>query len=171
MQVFRPSLVPVVLLLSIGFLRSQTPDEWTGLYPESYAREVAITTAMPIYPPDAVQRRITGVVQAKIAIDDQGKVAKIKINRAIDSTLKQAVADAADKWTFKLRPEILVPGRYTLSRLTFQFSINGDEPRVELYQPGPGAKDTEHLGYWNGYKELRDWKNWEEIQPTKNQND
>ena len=169
-QLFRASVIPLVVLLSLIYSRPQEPKEWTGLYPESYAREVAITTAMPIYPVDAVQRQITGIVQAKIAIDDQGKVAKIKINPAIDSTLKHAVADAADKWTFKLRPEILVPGRYSLSRLTFQFSISGDGPTVALYQPGPGAKDTEHLGYWDEYKEFRDWKKWEEIQPTRNPN-
>jgi TonB family protein len=170
MQIFRAAHIPLFLLLTLGFLRFQMANEWSGFYPESYARKAAINTAMPIYPLDAVQRGITGVVQVKIAIDDQGKVAKIRIHPAIDPSLKSAIADAVDKWTFRLRPELVVPGRNSLTRLTFQFSIKGDEPRVEFYQPGPGAKDSEHLGYWDGYRELRDWKKWEEIQPTKNQN-
>lgn len=170
-QVLRAILASLFLTAaSFGVCKSQTTNEWSGFYPESYAREVAIIKAMPIYPTDAIQRSITGVVQAKIAIDDQGKVSGIRIDRDVDATLKQAVADAVDKWTFSLRPEVLVPGRNSLSRLTFKFSIDGNEPRVEFYSPGPSAKDREHLGYWNGAIELREWKKWEEVEPTRSRN-
>lgn len=156
-----------LILFSSTLCQSQRAHEWSGLYPESYAREVATTTVMPIYPLDAVQRGITGVVQVKIAIDDQGAVVKLKIRRGIDSALKQAVADAVSKWTFKLQPEVMIAGRNSLSRLTFKFSINGTEPQVELYDPGPSAKDRERLGYWDGATEIREWNNWEEVQPKK----
>jgi Gram-negative bacterial TonB protein C-terminal len=153
-------------IVSVAVCHSQTAKNWPG-YPESYAREVAITTALPVYPTDAVQRKITAVVQAKIAINDQGQVAIVKIHPAINAAFKQAVADAVSQWTFKIRPEIFTGGVHCLSRLTFRFSIVNGEPRVELYTPERGVKDTGHLGYWNGYKELREWNIWEEVEPTK----
>lgn len=59
-----------LLMVSLSFGKSQITQEWSGFYPESYAREVAVDTVMPVYPHDAIQRGITGVVQAKIAIDE-----------------------------------------------------------------------------------------------------
>lgn len=108
------------------------------------------------------------MVQAKIAINEQGRVAKIRIHPTIDASLKQAVADAVDLWTFKLRPEIFIGGRHCLSRLTFKFSIINGEPVVELYKPETGTKDSQQLGYWDPYKELREWNKWEEVEPSKN---
>lgn len=165
--IFKASDVPLFLILTFGLLTSQKANEWSGFYPESYARQVAVTKAMPVYPQDALQRGITGVVQVKIAIDDRGEVAKMRIHPAIDASLKRSIADAVVKWTFKLRPELVVEGRNSLSRLTFTFSIGAGQPQVELYYPGPSAKDSEHLGYWDGNKELREWNKWEEVQPTK----
>jgi hypothetical protein len=156
-----------VLIVTLGLGKSQTAQEWSGFYPESYARKIAINTAMPIYPDDAIQRGMTGVGQAKIAINDRGEVAQIRINPVVDASLKQAVADAVDKWTFRLRSEVIVPGKNSLSRLTFRFSIAGSDPRVEMYSPGPGAKDSEHLGHWNGATELSQWTKWEEVQASK----
>jgi outer membrane biosynthesis protein TonB len=166
LQIARAQVAALIVFLVVTVGNSQTARDWSG-YPESYAREVALSTALPIYPADAVRKGITDVVQAKIAINDQGQVAKIKINPTIDPLLKQAVADAVNQWTFKLRPEIFIGGRHCLSRLTFKFSIINGEPLVELYNPEPSAKDSERLGYWDGYKELRDWNKWEEVEPTK----
>jgi TonB family protein len=167
MRTFTTALIILSLICSFSSIcKSQKAQEWAGFYPESYAREVAVTTAMPIYPADAVQRGVTGVVQVKIAIDHNGEVAKLKIHPGIDSALKQAVADAVSKWTFRLQPEVTIAGRNSLSRLTFKFTIDGTEPRVELYDPGPGARDRERIGYWNGAIELKEWNNWEEVQPT-----
>lgn len=95
---------------------------------------------------------------------------QIKIHPDIAPALKQAVADAVSKWTFIIRPEHVIPGRLRLTRLTFRFSINGAEPQVELYDPGPAAKDNERLGYWNGAIERRDWIKWEEVRPAKIKN-
>lgn len=94
-------------------------------------------------------------------------MAQIRIHPSVEASLKQAVADAVDKWTFKLRSEFIVPGKNSLSRLTFRFSIVGAEPRVEMYSPGPGAKDKEHLGHWNGATELSQWNKWEEVKASK----
>jgi TonB family protein len=154
-------------MFAFGLCNAQAANEWSGFYPESYAREVATTKAIPIYPPDAIRRGIGGVVQAKIAFDDLGEVTKIKIHPDVDPALKQAVADAVSKWTFIPRPEHVISGLYRLTRLTFKFSINGAEPQVELYDPGPAPKDRDHLGYWNGAIERDHWRNWEEVKPTK----
>jgi hypothetical protein len=78
-------------------------------------------------------------------------------------------ADAVNQWTFKLRPELFIGGRNCLSRLTFKFSMINGQPRVELYKPEPGTQDSERLGYWDGYKELREWNKWEEVEPTRTQ--
>lgn len=158
-----------MMFVAFGLCNAQATNEWSGYYPESYAREVAITKVMPIYPPDAIRHGITGIVQAKIAFDDLGEVARIKIHPDIDASLKQAVANAVSKWTFITRPEHVLAGRHRLTRLTFKFSINGTEPQVELYDPGPSAKDNERLGYWNGAIERRDWSKWEEVKPAKDQ--
>jgi TonB family protein len=147
--------------------QSQEDVEPWGYYPEIYIRKAEITTAMPIYPTDAVERGITGVVQARILINNQGEVTQIKINPHIDTSLKQATADAVSKWTFKFKPYALGPGRSYLSRLSFKFSINDSGPFVELYDPGPDAKGLEHLGHTDTMRELFDWKRWEEVKPTR----
>ena len=165
-HVFRATYL-TLLVVSLTPALSQDANEWSCFYPESYVRKVALTTTMPGYPPDAVQQGITGLVQAKIAIESQGKVERIRVDPKTDPLLKKAVVDAVASWTFKLRPEVMSTGRYCMSRLTFKFSLNDGSPQVELYQPGPGAKDTEHLGYSNPTMEVRQWNKWEEVQPTK----
>jgi TonB family protein len=167
-HVLRAHAAALLTIVAVSVCNSQTAKDWPG-YPESYAREVAVTTALPIYPAPAVQRTITGVVQAKIAINEQGQVAKIKIHPSIDQSLKQAVADAVNQWTFKLRPELFIGGRNCLSRLTFKFSMINGQPRVELYKPETSVQDSERLGYWDGNKELREWNKWEEVEPTRTQ--
>jgi hypothetical protein len=146
---------------------SQTGTDGWGLYPESYVRNHAITTAMPTYPADAIKRHATGVVQAKIAINDRGQVERIKFSPNSHPLLRQAVADAVAQWFFDLQPGVVIPGRMFLSRLTFTFSINDGGPLVELYNPGPNATDSERLGYSNSPLEFRQWKIWQEIKPTK----
>jgi len=168
-SMFRARIVLFVTLIIVGVCNAQTARYWPG-YPESYAREIAITRELPIYPADAVRREVTAVVQAKIGINEQGQVAKIKIDPSVDAAFKQAVADAVDKWTFKLGPELsFMGGQLCFSRLTFSFSLVKGEPRVELYKPDRGAQDIEHLGYWDVFLERRQWNKWEEVLPARKQ--
>lgn len=146
---------------------SRTGTEGWGLYPESYVRDHAITIAMPTYPADAIKRRATSVVQARIAINERGQVEQIKFNPSAHPLLKQAVADAVAQWIFDLQPGYVIPGRRYLSRLTFKFSINDDGPLVELYNPGPNATDSQRLGYSDSARELYEWAKWEETKPTR----
>ncbi len=145
---------------------STDTDNW-GLYPESYVRSHAVTTAMPVYPPQAIKRRATGVMQAKIAINDRGEIEQIKFNPSSHPLLRQAVADAVAQWTFDLQPGLVIPGRMYLSRLKFKFSIIDDRPLVELYNPGPEAPDSERLGYSDSGLEFTQWRTWLEVKPTK----
>jgi len=146
---------------------SQTGTEGWGVYPESYVRNHAVTTAMPTYPADAIKRHATSVMQARIAINERGQVQQIKFNPNSNPLLRQAVADAVARWIFDLQPGVVWPGRMFLSRLTFKFSINDDGPLVELYYPGQNATDSQGLGYTDSAKELTEWAHWEEIKPTK----
>jgi hypothetical protein len=154
-----------LLIFLTGVVYSQTTQENWGYYPESLARQIAVTTAIPTYPAEAVQQHITGVVQARILINERGEVEQIKINPSINPFLKQATADAVCQWTFKLDPNLLVANRNHLSRLTFKFSISESGPVVELYNPGPDAKGLDHLGQTDAMKEHRDWLRWPEVKP------
>jgi len=149
---------------------SRTGTDGWGLYPESYVRDHAITSAMPIYPADAIKRHATGVMQAKISINDRGQVEQIKFNPNSHPLLRQAVADAVAQWAFDLQPGVVIPGRMFLSRLKFKFSINDGVPLVELYDPGPNAPDSERPGYSNSAQEFKEWAIWQEIKPTKKLN-
>ena len=146
---------------------SRTGTDGWGLYPESYVRDHAITTAIPAYPADAIKRHATGLMQARIAINDRGEVEQIKFSPNSHPLLRQAVADAVAQWIFDLQPGVVIPGRMFLSRLTFKFSINDRGPLVELYNPGPDATDSERLGYSDSAKELKEWARWDEIKATK----
>ena len=145
---------------------SQTGTDGWGLYPESYVRAHAITTAMPTYPADAIKRHATGVMHAKIAINDRGEVTQIKFNPNSHPLLRQAVADAVAQWTFDLQPGLVIPGRMFLSRLKFKFSFNDGVPLVELYNPGPDAPDSERLGHSDSALEFFQWAHWVEVKPT-----
>ena len=149
-------LSPAIILTQIQ------EDEWAGGYPESWVRKAAIKKVLPTYPEEALRQRISGRVEVKIAITQDGNVARIKVRPRSDSRLNRAVADAVKQWTFKRRPDRDGLGRPILSHLTFIFLAA--ESRVELDKPGPSAPDTERLGYYNSAKEQREWREWEEVE-------
>ncbi len=73
------------------------------------------------------------------------------------------MVDAARRWQFKPYPDREGLGRSSLSRLTFVFVIRNGAVVVELYNPGLDAPDTERLGCYNSAKEMREWREWEEV--------
>ncbi|HET6892487.1 MAG TPA: TonB family protein [Pyrinomonadaceae bacterium] len=154
----------VVILIVFGLitvinLGQVQKDEWNGGRPESWARQAAIKKVMPTYPAEALPVGISGRVEVKIAISEEGEVVRIKVRPRIDPRLKTAVADAVKQWKFKTRPDPQGLGRPLLSHLIFNF-VSG---RVVLHDPGPNAPDSEHLGYYNSAKEQRQWEEWEEV--------
>lgn len=159
-------LAPVIVLSQVQ------KDEWAGGSDEAWTRKMAIKKVMPIYPEEALRLGISGHVEVKIAITEEGEVARIKVRPRIDPRLKAAVADAVKQWKFKPHRDQDGLGRPILSHLTFNFVAS--EGRVELHTPGPDAPDSEHLGYYNSAKEQRQWREWEEIEfsqasPKRNQ--
>lgn len=138
-------------------------DSFHAYLPESFIRESAIKTVMPDYPEQAARSGISGVVHLKIEIGNEGDVLRIKGSPKSDPLLKKAAADAARKWKFKPYPDREGLGRSSLGRLKFMFAIRNGAGVVELYNPGLDAPDRERLGYYNSAKEVREWKDWEEI--------
>jgi len=153
----------ILILAATSTLCVAQDDSFYARLPESFIRESAIKTVMPAYPEQALRSGISGVVQLKIEIGSDGDVLRIKVNRKSDPLLKKAAADAARRWKFKPYPDREGLGRSSLSRLTFMFAIRNGEAVVELYNPGLDAPDRERLGYYNSARELREWKDWEEI--------
>ena len=141
-----------------------------ALMPEWYIRKVAIKTALPIYAEEALKQEISAVIQCKIEISGEGEVLRIKLKAHTNDFFKQVVVDAVKQWKFErhYRPDgsgVLMP---IISRLTFAFVIRGGKASVELYNPKPDAPESEYLGYYNSAKELREWKDWEEVWTSNN---
>ena len=142
-------------------------DSIYAFLPESFIRESAVKTVMPDYPDQAVRSGISGVVQLKLQIGSDGDVLRIKGSPKSDALLKKAAAEAVRKWKFNPYSDPQGMGRSSLGRLTFVFAIRNGEAVVELYNPGLDAPDHERLGYYSSTKELREWKDWEEITDNK----
>jgi outer membrane biosynthesis protein TonB len=128
-------------------------------YSEYVIRRFAALTVMPEYPDEAVARGAAGVVQAKVAIGDDNEVAVVRIHPRVDAALKKAVTDAVKQWKFKMS-EGVRGSSYTLSRLTFRFTIVDGKGRVEMFDPGPAPSDDDRLDRWYSLKE------WQECEET-----
>jgi TonB family protein len=139
-----------------------------ALLPESWARNSAIKTVMPIYPEEAVRLGISGVVHTKFETSPEGEVLRIKVKPRTDALLAKAVSDAVRQWKFKPwpRPDGLPEGVF--SRLIFRFSINADQPQVELYSLEPDMRIDECLGCSNSAREMRQWRGWKEVFERRN---
>jgi TonB family protein len=136
-----------------------------SLLPEGVIRKAAIEAPLPIYPAEAIERNISGVIRIRLAITAEGKVEKIKVKPRTNPILTRAVADAVRQWTFQ---PWIGPGyipRAAISRLAFRFDITDGEGHVAMYNPQPG--ETECLGCSDSMFELRQWREWPEV-PLKN---
>jgi TonB family protein len=132
-----------------------------SLLPEGVVRKSAIEAPLPVYPAEAIERNISGVIRIRLAIAAEGKVVKIKVKPRTNPILTRAVADAVKRWT--LQPWI-GPGyipRAALGRLAFRFEITDGEGHVAMYDPEP--EETECLGCSDSMFELRQWREWEEV--------
>lgn len=147
--------------------QEEAPNDWWVLMAEINARSSAVKTIMPEYPKEAIERGIAGIAQVKIGIDKRGRVAKIKAQPGTDRLVSKAVVDAVKQWRFKLEPDPQGSGRYLLSRLTFHFIIDNGEGRVEMYNPPLDAPLTQQVNAAFSSKELREWKEWDEVWTAK----
>ena len=151
-------------LIPVNNLSQVQKDEWGGGWPEYLARKAAIRKVMPIYPEEALREGISGRVEVKIAIGEEGEVLRIKVRPRTDERLKEALANAVSQWKFKPRDDQDRVGRPILTRLSFNFVLA--EGRVYLYKSGPSSPDPHHIGYHNFGKDRREWIAWEEIKPS-----
>lgn len=149
-------------LSPVTALSQSQKDEWATGYSESQARKAAIKKVLPVYPEEALRQGISGLVEVKIAITQDGDVGRIKFRPRTDLNLKTAVADAVKQWKFKPRPEHDELGRPILSHLTFMFVAS--ESRIELYMGDPSTPDPKRRGYHNLARERREWNEWEEVE-------
>lgn len=154
--------------LLICFAREESGRNFS-LLPESWARESAITKVMPGYPTEAVRHGISGVVHIKFETSIDGEVVRIKVRPRTEPLLAKAVAAAVHQWTFKTRRGQDGEPKPVISRLIFIFMLDRNEPRVNFYNPGPHPPDVQNLGYYNSAKEMREWKEWQEVltEPSK----
>jgi TonB family protein len=154
-------------LLAVALAMSQEtgddPARDHAVLPESYARQSAIERVIPIYPEEAVRAGIVAIVHVKIEISRTGDVLKIKVKPRTSRLLSDSVADAVKQWRFKpIRGQDGLP-MPSITRLIFRFSLQDGNGRVELYDPGPNASDSQRIGYCDSSKELKEWRIWEEI--------
>lgn len=167
-----PARLPgIFLLLSLAAVaaphaaaqKKASDDVWgdggRAGYSEYVIRRFAASTVMPEYPAEAVERGAAGVVQAKIAIGDDNAVAVVRIHPGVDAALKKSVTEAVKQWKFNMS-EAARGSSYTLSRLTFRFTIEEGKGRVEMFDPGPAPSDDDRLDRWYSLKE------WQECEET-----
>lgn len=74
----------VVTIVALGLapdavLSQVQKDEWAGGRPEYLVRKAAIKKVMPTYPEEALRLGISGRVVVKIAISEEGEVARIRV--------------------------------------------------------------------------------------------
>jgi len=152
----------VILLFAAVSLSVAQSHEFSAFFPESFIRESVVEKVMPSYPDEAINRGTAGTVRIKLAIDEEGKVRRIKVNPKVPRPLKEATCVAVKKWLFKPFLDQSGSGKPVLGRLTFSFALNNGEGVVSFYDPGPTAPDQERIGYYDTPKELREWNDWEE---------
>jgi TonB family protein len=152
----------VILLFAAVSLSVAQSHEFSAFFPESFIRESVVEKVMPSYPDEAINRGTSGTVRIKLAIDEDGKALRIKVDPKVTRALKEATCVAIKKWLFKRFLDPSGSGKPVLGRLTFSFAISNGEGVVSFYDPGPTASDQEQIGYYDTPKELREWKDWEE---------
>jgi TonB family protein len=103
-----------------------------------------IAGALPVYPDEARQRRIGGVVTIDVTIDTKGKVTGATMLRSIPA-LAAAAADAVHRWEYRITPP-MVNGAPAPALVTVVFYFDADTGRVdEMHRVpslGPQPKKT-----------------------------
>jgi TonB family protein len=62
---------------------------------------VVIQRVDPVYPPEAKEKRIAGVVITELLIDRNGNVVDVRVLKPLPFGLNQAVVDAVRQWKFR----------------------------------------------------------------------
>lgn len=86
-------------------------------------RKSVVASVMPIFPQDAMRRRVSGVAVAQVLFDADGKVIRSKILEAPDASTGEAVIAAIKQW--KIHPQTVNSEPVQIrGKLTFYFVID-----------------------------------------------
>jgi TonB family protein len=151
-----------LVITAASFGASQDTQQNSALLPETWARNSAIDSVLPVYPVEAVQRAIRGVVRVRFETNPEGEVVRIKIKPGTHPLLSKAIVDSLKRWRYKPWTGIDRLNEAVISRLTFHFVIVNGDARVVMYDPGPHPRLMDCLGCSNSNKEMLEWKEWEE---------
>jgi TonB family protein len=95
-------------------------------------RSRAIARRLPVYPPGAIARRVTGTAVAAIEVDRDGQVRVLEILESPDADISDAVRTALAAWRFPpIRTSTSGEPVTTVSRLVFYFRIRNGHAVVE----------------------------------------
>jgi protein TonB len=94
-----PKTMMLLLILGTGLLFSQTD------HPIRVGGNVAATNLIsqlphPVYPPEAKQNRIQGIVTLEVTIDQQGRVSDLKPVSGPPELIQSAI-DSVSQWLYK----------------------------------------------------------------------
>ncbi|HYC91209.1 MAG TPA: TonB family protein [Thermoanaerobaculia bacterium] len=96
--------LPLLLLLALAALASfaQTADPGPPYRVGGDVKApVVIQRVDPVYPPEAKEKRIAGIVIVEAVIDRNGNVGDVKVLKSLPFGLDQAAADAVKQWKFR----------------------------------------------------------------------
>jgi TonB family protein len=116
----------------LGKLPKATQDQPAIMVGEDGMRKLAAKTVMPVYPQEALKKRLQGVVVSELQYDGKGEVTSVSILEAPANSIGDAVTQAVKQWKFN--PSKRADGTPVNNRgkLTFYFEIDKDgKGRVE----------------------------------------
>lgn len=161
------SIASIMIDVEVKPVVSAQQDVWgevRNIHPENWMREDATIVVLPVYPEEAVQQDIAGVVEIMVGKSAAGDVVRAKISSTIHPLLRHAVIEAVRGWKFKTRPPSPDPeDLYDLGILTFNFAINEGRGDVELYTPVPDSDAARRMRNILNAQDSRNWEQWEDV--------
>lgn len=143
MRTTKNRFVPGLLLLAAGMIAQQSFVQSTPPKSVSEKEVLPVRRVAPIYPDDARQAKVQGVVKLDIVIAVDGSVKSLKVVQGAPS-LVPAAADAVRQWRYK---PYLLNGKSTEVATTVTVTFSLDASVVETLPCGdtipPAANSSE----------------------------
>ena len=128
---------------------------------EGWGRSWATKKVLPMYPAQAVEQNIQGVVETAVGINNDGQVIKVRVPSGLDPHLRKAAVAAVKQWEFRPWANKMPPGGYCIFRLTFNFVIAEGAGRVELYDPPHDSPAHRRIRDYRG-RDRTEFLSWED---------
>jgi TonB family protein len=150
----------IVLCLSFLLCGPLAPSQENGAQQaprvrisEAVLQAFIVRKVLPVYPKDALERGIDGVVRINVLIDQRGIVEKTW-DADGDPLLATAVADAVKQWQFK--PYYLNKQPVEVqSQISISFELNGDKGIVRYRAEEKTTERTDTVDPKNGNLHLQ----------------